>query len=210
MKSVADCEATFVSIPDPAPHSLGREDVSKLISAAAATLDNDRASAKACLQRAVELLSVTGEGRPVQAAIRGGLAPWQKRNVTAYVAANLGSTIRVGDLARIARLSLGHFFRAYRESFGEPPLAHIARLRIQRAQSLMVRSEASLSQIALDCGMHDQSHFTRVFRRIVGTNPGIWRRQFSAADVNTGVRENASITASDLTTVQYGSRHDQA
>ncbi|HWX37185.1 MAG TPA: helix-turn-helix transcriptional regulator, partial [Steroidobacteraceae bacterium] len=117
---------------------------------------------------------------------------------------------RVGDLARIARLSLGHFFRAYRESFGEPPLAHIARLRIQRAQSLMVRSEASLSQIALDCGMHDQSHFTRVFRRIVGTNPGIWRRQFSAADVNTGVRENASITASDLTTVQYGSRHDQA
>jgi transcriptional regulator GlxA family with amidase domain len=210
MKSVADCEATFVSIPDPAPHSLGREDVSKLISAAAATLDNDRASAKACLQRAVELLSVTGEGRPVQAAIRGGLAPWQKRNVTAYVAANLGSTIRVSDLARIARLSLGHFFRAYRESFGEPPLAHIARLRIQRAQSLMVRSEASLSQIALDCGMHDQSHFTRVFRRIVGTNPGIWRRQFSAADVNTGVRENASITASDLPTVQYGSRHDQA
>ena len=210
MRSVADHEATSVSIPDPAPHSLGREDVSKLISAAAATLDNDRASAKACLQRAVELLSVTGEGRPVQAAIRGGLAPWQKRNVTAYVAANLGSTIRVGDLARIARLSLGHFFRAYRESFGEPPLAHIARLRIQRAQSLMVRSEASLSQIALDCGMHDQSHFTRVFRRIVGTNPGIWRRQFSAADVNTGVRENASITASDLTTVQYGSRHDQA
>ena len=210
MKSVADHEATSVSIPEPAPPSLGREDVSKLISAAAATLDSDRASAKACLQRAVELLTVTGEGRPVQAAIRGGLAPWQKRNVTAYVAANLGSTIRVSDLARLARLSLGHFFRAYRESFGEPPLAHIARLRIRRAQSLMVRSEASLSQIALDCGMHDQSHFTRVFRRIVGTNPGIWRRQFSAADVNTGIRENASITASDLTAVQYGSRHDQA
>jgi AraC family transcriptional regulator len=210
MKSVADHEAASVSIPEPAPPSLGREDVSKLISAAAATLDSDRASAKACLQRAVELLTVTGEGRPVRAAIRGGLAPWQKRNVTAYVAANLGSTIRVSDLARLARLSLGHFFRAYRESFGEPPLAHIARLRIRRAQSLMVRSEASLSQIALDCGMHDQSHFTRVFRRIVGTNPGIWRRQFSAADVNTGIRENASITASDLTTVQYGSRHDQA
>lgn len=210
MKSAPDREATFVSIPDPAPHSLGKEDVSKLISAAAATLDNDRASAKACLQRAVELLSVTGEGRPVQAAIRGGLAPWQKRNVTAYVAANLSSTIRVSDLARLARLSLGHFFRAYRESFGEPPLAHIARLRVQRAQSLMLRSGAPLSQIALDCGMHDQSHFTRVFRRIVGTNPGIWRRQFSATDANTGVERNASITARDLTTVQYGSHRVRA
>jgi hypothetical protein len=64
MKSAADREVTFVSIPDPVPHSLGREDVSKLISVAAATLDSDRASAKACLQRAVELLTVTGEGRP--------------------------------------------------------------------------------------------------------------------------------------------------
>ena len=210
MKSVANHEATLVSIPDSAPHNLGREDVSKLISAAAATLDSDRASAKACLQRAVELLSVAGKGRPIQAAIRGGLAPWQKRNVTAYVAANIGSTIRVSDLARVARLSVGHFFRAYRESFGEPPLAHIARLRIQRAQSLMLRTGASLSQIALDCGMHDQSHFTRVFRRIVGTNPGIWRRQFSAADANTGVGKNASITARDLTTMQYGSHRGQA
>jgi AraC family transcriptional regulator len=197
MKSAADREVTFVSIPDPVPHSLGREDVSKLISVAAATLDSDRASAKACLQRAVELLTVTGEGRPVQAAIRGGLAPWQKRNVAAYIAANIGSTIRVSDLARIARLSLGHFFRAYRESFGEPPLAHIARLRIKRAQSLMLRSEASLSQIALDCGMHDQSHFTRVFRRIVGTNPGIWRRQFSATDANTGL-EKTRVSAQQI------------
>ena len=197
MKSAADREVTFVSIPDPVPHSLGREDVSKLISVAAATLDSDRASAKACLQRAVELLTVTGEGRPVQAAIRGGLAPWQKRNVAAYIAANIGSTIRVTDLARIARLSLGHFFRAYRESFGEPPLAHIARLRIKRAQSLMLRSEASLSQIALDCGMHDQSHFTRVFRRIVGTNPGIWRRQFSATDANTGL-EKTRVSAQQI------------
>ena len=197
MKSAADREMTFVSIPDPVPHSLGREDVSKLISVAAATLDSDRASAKACLQRAVELLTVTGEGRPVQAAIRGGLASWQKRNVAAYIAANIGYTIRVSDLARIARLSLGHFFRAYRESFGEPPLAHIARLRIKRAQSLMLRSEASLSQIALDCGMHDQSHFTRVFRRIVGTNPGIWRRQFSATDANTGL-EKTRVSAQQI------------
>jgi AraC family transcriptional regulator len=206
MKGVADREAASVSIPEPAPHTLGREDVSKLISAAAATLDSDRASAKVCLLRAVELLTATGGGRPVQATIRGGLAPWQKRSVTAYVAANIGSTIRVSDLARVTRLSVGHFFRAYRESFGEPPLAHIARLRIKRAQSLMLTSGMSLSQVALDCGLHDQSHFTRVFRRIVGANPGIWRRQFKAVDANTGVDRNASITAKDLTTVQYGSR----
>ena len=183
---------------------LGREELPQLISAAAATLDCDRAAARACLQRAVELLRVTAEGRPVQttACIRGGLAPWQKRIVTAYIATNLGCTIRVSDLARVARLSVGHFFRVFRESFGEAPLAYIARRRIQRSQSLMLRSEMPLSQIALDCGMHDQSHFTRVFRHFVGINPGVWRRQFSAGEANTGVEESASIATKDLTSVR--------
>jgi len=204
--------ATVVSIADAPGYRLALEELPKLISAAAATLDCDRATAKACLQRAVELLSVTGEGRPVQATAcsRGGLAPWQKRIVTVYIAANLGSTIRVSDLARVARLSVGHFFRAFGESFGEPPLAHIARCRIQRALSLLLSSQASLSQIGLDCGMHDQSHFTRVFRRFVGISPGVWRRQLSAVEANTSVEKSASKATEDLTTVQYVSRRARA
>ena len=41
--------------------------------------------------------------------------------------------------------------------------------------------------------MSDQPHFTRVFRRIVGINPGIWRRQFRTPDrANTFRRSWAS------------------
>jgi AraC family transcriptional regulator len=211
MTSAADPHATFVSILDVAAHNFGSEALSKLISVAAATLDSDRATARACIERAAELLRVTDEAgsTPAAGAIRGGLAPWQRRNVAAYVAAHIGSTIRVVDLARVARLSVGHFFRAFRESFGEPPFAHIARQRIQRAQSLMLSSRASLSQIAFDCGMCDQAHFTRVFRRIVGINPGVWRRQSGARDANMNIKESSSITARHLTTVQDGSRHVQ-
>jgi AraC family transcriptional regulator len=210
MRRVVDLDAAFISIPDTTGRSLGNETLSKLISVAAATLDSDRATARACIERAAELLSVTDEARPapLAAAIRGGLAPWQQKNVAEYVSANIGSTIRVRDLARVARLSVGHFFRAFRESFGEPPFAHIARQRIQRAQSLMLSSRASLSQIAFDCGMCDQAHFTRVFRRIVGINPGVWRRQSSDHDANIGIR--SSITARHLTTVQDAPRHVRA
>lgn len=212
MISLAQRDAAFVSIPDTAGHSLGSEALSKLIAVAAATVNRDRAAAKACIERAADLLSVTRDERPVQAAaaIRGGLALWQQRSITAYVAANIGSTIRVSDLARVARLSVGHFFRVFRESFGEPPLAHVTRQRMRHAQSLMLSSGASLSQIALDCGMCDQAHFTRVFRRIVGINPGIWRREFGTRDANTGVKEGTSITARPLSAVQYGSRHVRA
>lgn len=180
----ADPEAVLLSMPDVPRHTIPAQPLSKLISLAAATLDSDTAAAKACLERAAELLSVTIEGRlsPADTASRGGLAPWQQRNVTAYVAANIASTIRVCDLARVAGLSHRHFFRAFRQSFAETPLSHVAKQRIQHAQSLMLSSAAPLSQIALDCGMCDQAHFTRVFRRIVGVNPSAWRLGFRTAD----------------------------
>jgi AraC-like DNA-binding protein len=44
------------------------------------------------------------------------------------------------------------------------------------AQSLMLTSREPLCEIALRCGLYDQPHFTRVFRRIVGETPNAWRR----------------------------------
>ena len=160
------------------------ETLSNLLAAAAASVDSDKTKAKACIQRAEELLGSCRsraqrlfEDRPVT---RGGLAPWRKTRVSSYVEANLGSPITVTDLAHIAQLSTGHFFRAFRESFGEPPLAFVARQRIRRSQQLMLTSRATLAQIAVDCGMFDQAHFSRVFRKIVGLNPSVWRREFGA------------------------------
>jgi AraC-like DNA-binding protein len=53
----------------------------------------------------------------------------------------------------------------------------------------MLSSGDALSRIALDCGMCDQAHFTRVFRRVVGVSPSVWRRQFPRLD-SGGVRQN--------------------
>jgi AraC family transcriptional regulator len=160
----------------------------KLLDAASAILDTDRDAAKACIQRAAELLrssSVQGNKRAKgSSAARGGLALWQKQRIEEYVGANLASCIRATDLARVVRLSTGHFFRAFREAFGEPPLAYVMKQRMRRCQELMSNSTAPLSEIALDCGMSDQSHLTRVFRRVVGVNPGVWRRQLAQQTEN--------------------------
>lgn len=201
-------EIPLVSISDTAGHLLDTKALAKLIAVAAATLDSDRATARACIERAAEILSATGEGHPVHAEveIRGGLAPWQHRNVTAYVAAHIGSAIRVSDLARVARLSVGHFFRAFRESFGEPPFAYVRRQRIRLAQTVMLSSRASLSRIALDCGMCDQAHFTRVFRRVAGMNPGVWRRLAGTGGPNMHLERSADITARRPTPVPGASR----
>jgi AraC family transcriptional regulator len=157
--------------------------LSRLIEAASASLDGDRETAKGYMLRAAELLRGLREARGTAptafSCARTGLATWQRKRVVAYVEANIGANIRAADLARAARLSKGHFFRAFRESFGEPPMAYVVKRRVVLGQELMRKSRAPLSQIALACGMCDQPHFTRLFHRIVGVSPGLWRRQFA-------------------------------
>ena len=170
----------------PSSTAIDGETLADLLVAAAAMLGSDLVTAKAYVQRASDLLRgyrVTGARQFHGAAVvPGGLAPWLEKRLAAYVETNISSNIRVTDLAQIARLSLGHFFRAFRRSFGEPPLLYIAKRRVCRAQALMLSSRAPLSQIALDCGLSDQPHFTRVFHRIVGVTPARWRRQFTPAE----------------------------
>jgi AraC family transcriptional regulator len=107
---------------------------------------------------------------------RGGLAPWQVRKLTTYVEMHLDSAIAAADLAALAKLSTFHFCRAFRESFGESPHRYVMRRRIERAQGLMLQTNLSLAQIALDCGLADQAHLNKAFRRFVGERPGAWRR----------------------------------
>lgn len=106
---------------------------------------------------------------------KGGLAGWQLRKVIDHIEDNLAGGLSCKDLAEVARLSTGHFCRSFKKSMGEPPHAYVIRQRIRRAQRLMLQSDDTLSEIACMCGLTDQAHLTRLFRRIVGTTPKAWR-----------------------------------
>ena len=154
-----------------------RSVMAELCSAIRSALDDERCTAEESLRRAAEILQDMGEiaaATPEQ--VRGGLAPWQVRKVTSYVEAHLDRSIRNEDLAALARLTPSHFGRAFRNSLGEPPHEYVIRRRVERAQGLMLSTDAPLSEIALDCGLADQSHLTRLFRRIAGESPRAWRR----------------------------------
>ncbi|WP_176593771.1 helix-turn-helix domain-containing protein [Sphingobium sp. EM0848] len=109
---------------------------------------------------------------------KGGLAAWQVRRVTDHIDRQLDTALVTEDLATVAQLSTGHFCRAFKTSLGETPHAYIIRQRIRRAQWLMLKTRDTLSQIAYACGLTDQAHLTRLFRRIVGTTPMSWRRNW--------------------------------
>lgn len=108
---------------------------------------------------------------------RGTLAPWQVRRVKQLIESELANAIRIEDLAAVTRLSPSYFSYAFRRSVGETPFGYIRRCRVEHAQRLMLLTDKSLAQIALECGLADQSHLTRCFRQFVGCSPGLWRRQ---------------------------------
>jgi transcriptional regulator GlxA family with amidase domain len=122
-----------------------------------------------------ELFNAANHAMP-NTPVRGGLAPWQIRKLTAYVETNLDRTITTRCLADIARLSSFHFCRAFRDSFGDSPHGYVIRRRMERAQGLMLTTSTSLGQIAADCGLADQAHFNKLFRKFAGVSPGAWRR----------------------------------
>ena len=157
----------------------------RLVEAARFARDGNCEAAKAQIARAIALLR--GEASPLPRSqgpfdrsareiFRGGLAAWQKRRLTAYMDAHLTEPIRIEDLAELLNLSESHFSRAFRCTFGTSAHDYLTRRRIEVAQSLMLTSREPLCAIALRCGLSDQSHFTRVFRRIVGETPYAWRR----------------------------------
>ncbi|HUL04934.1 MAG TPA: AraC family transcriptional regulator [Candidatus Acidoferrum sp.] len=151
--------------------------VIKLLEDADDVIGRDRDAARACIARASALLR--DDIRPAHAPaalVQGGLAPWQIARVKAHVEAHLDATLRMRDLAAIARLSTGHFCRSFTRSLGTAPFAYVAARRLARAQELMLTTDEALSQIALACGLCDQSHLTRLFRRHLGTSPNAWRR----------------------------------
>lgn len=57
-------------------------------------------------------------------------------------------------------------------SFGD----YIRKLRIERAIQLLRDTDHSLSEIAYLTGFSDQSHFTRIFKKVIGQNPSTYRR----------------------------------
>ncbi|MDB6160391.1 MAG: helix-turn-helix-domain containing protein AraC type [Gammaproteobacteria bacterium] len=161
--------------------------VAELCRALSNALGDEREAAKECIQRAVEMLQI--HGAPPGATdesglrkaggtlrVRGGLVPSQIRRLTAHIEANLDTTLRTRDLAALVRLSPFYFCRVFRNSLGEAPHAYVMRRRMERAQGLMLLTDTPLGQIAADCGLADQAHFSKLFRRFAGESPGAWRR----------------------------------
>jgi transcriptional regulator GlxA family with amidase domain len=78
-------------------------------------------------------------------------------------------------LAKQAGLSPFHFLRVFERLTGTTPHQYVLRMRLREAATRLATEPGNILEIALDCGFHEASHFTRAFRAEFGVSPKAWR-----------------------------------
>lgn len=110
------------------------------------------------------------------APLRGGLQAWQQKRVVEFIEQHLAEDVSLAALAELVHLSLYHFARLFKQSFGAPPHRYHMIRRMERARSLLQKPALSVTEIGIRIGFRETSSFTRAFRRFTGLTPTEYRR----------------------------------
>ncbi|HBQ7202616.1 TPA: helix-turn-helix transcriptional regulator, partial [Klebsiella oxytoca] len=80
------------------------------------------------------------------------------------------------ELCRRLAISERTFHRRIKAETGESPKQFIDRIRCEMARLALETSAKTIKQIAADAGYADEGSFRRVFSRMTGMNPALYRR----------------------------------
>lgn len=64
-----------------------------------------------------------------------------------------------------------HFHNTFKRSVGKTLRDYVEEQRIKKAIGLLLTTDASLTQIAFECGFSSQSYFSYVFKRRMNATP---------------------------------------
>jgi AraC family transcriptional regulator len=107
----------------------------------------------------------------------GGLPASRMKVVLDHIEENLARPIALHELALLARVSVRHFERAFRQSLGVPPHAYVLGKRLSAARDLLLgQPTLTIERIAQQVGFSSPSHLSSAFRRQTGYSPTTFRR----------------------------------
>ena len=122
-----------------------------------------------------ELIRLERTASTAARPLRGGLPMWQQKRVVEFIEEHLAEDVSLAELAGLVDLSLYHFARAFKQSFGAPPHRYHMARRMDHARGLLQQRALSVTEIGIQTGFRDTSSFTRAFRKFTGLTPTEYR-----------------------------------
>jgi AraC family transcriptional regulator len=104
-------------------------------------------------------------------AYQGGMPGYRLKRVLDHIGDNLAENISLSQLALVAGMSPHYFAELFRKSTGYAPHKYVLLQRIERAKQNLRDSRRGVTEVGLDVGFKNPSHFARVFHKFVGASP---------------------------------------
>ncbi len=92
-----------------------------------------------------------------------------------YMNARHQEQISLDEAARAVNVSTRQFCKVFRQATGLTFTEYLARIRVEKAKSLLLNPKLRISEVAFETGFNSISQFNRSFKRIVGDAPSRFR-----------------------------------
>lgn len=95
-----------------------------------------------------------------------------------YMNRHYAEPVELKKLAKIANMSERSFFRHFHVSAGCSPVEYLLKIRLQHGCDLLINGNASIAEIAAECGFCDSNYFCKQFRRAFSVSPRTFRLSY--------------------------------
>jgi len=96
-----------------------------------------------------------------------------------YIREHLQDDITLADIAKAACTSTFYICKLFKRHTGVNFTEYVSRMRIEKACELLLNPNLRISEIAYDVGFQSLTHFNRVFRKLIGEAPTIYREKLA-------------------------------
>lgn len=96
-----------------------------------------------------------------------------------YMEDNISQKITIDDICNKFYISKSTFNRAFTKHTYFSPIVYLTKLRIEKAKKLLIETDANITDIALNCGFFDSSHFEKYFKQYEHVTPTAYRQNNS-------------------------------
>jgi AraC-like DNA-binding protein len=117
------------------------------------------------------LLIVLGTLSPLELAPLVNRAEYAAAVAAAWYSEHLAEVPSLAEVARAVACSESHFRRLFHQARGVSPMQAFERIRMERAQAMLLQRSGSIKEIAAACGYGSQSCFSRAYKRWSGQAP---------------------------------------
>jgi two-component system, response regulator YesN len=95
--------------------------------------------------------------------------------VQKYISNHLSEPLKLLDIANLFHYNAAYLGRLIKERTGLYFNDYLLKLRVIKAQSLLVNTNHLINKISIDVGFRDPEHFTKRFKKITGLSPSMYR-----------------------------------